>query len=93
MQNAELKTMAEMEQAYLNPKIRTEFRYGYVTLTDGEYVDYDIALSRITTPEELLTWVHHLTEKNWMDAQSLRHFIASVVDHQKFDPSALHLPA
>ncbi|MEM1145199.1 MAG: hypothetical protein AAGI88_21685 [Pseudomonadota bacterium] len=37
--------------------------------------EYNIALSRCDTPEKLLHWVWHLTEKSWMTNEVMRRFI------------------
>lgn len=38
-------------------------------------VEYNIALSRCNTPEKILSWVWHLTEKTWMTNKVMRRFI------------------
>lgn len=42
--------------------------------------EYPIALSRCNTPEKLLHWVWHLTEKTWMTNDVLRRFIELACD-------------
>lgn len=37
---------------------------GYLTLRWGGY-DYDIALDRIKTPQDVMWWLHHLGSKDW----------------------------
>lgn len=51
-----------------------------VAVVDGHIVinveyEYNIALSRCNTPEKLLHWVWHLTEKTWMTTEVMRRFI------------------
>lgn len=51
-----------------------------VFLADGHIVinvsyEYNIELSRCNTPEKLLHWVWHLTEKTWMTNDVMRRFI------------------
>lgn len=46
----------------------------YINLTYGGY-DYDIERDRVKNADELLCWVHDLSEKTWMDRDRLRHFI------------------
>ncbi|CDG99822.1 hypothetical protein [Xenorhabdus bovienii] len=36
---------------------------------------YEIAISDCDTPEKLIPWIFHLTEKSWMSVDLLRHFI------------------
>ncbi len=38
----------------------------HVTINWGGY-EYDIAWNRINSQEDLLSWVHHLAEKSWMN--------------------------
>jgi hypothetical protein len=51
-----------------------------VSVADGHIVinvsyEYNIELSRCNTPEKLLHWVWHLTEKTWMTNDVMRRFI------------------
>lgn len=39
---------------------------------------YDIALDRLETPTQLLGWVHHLADKNWMDLQRMQYFVEQI---------------
>lgn len=43
----------------------------------GEHIDseYDIALSSCKTAEQLVSWVFHLSGKQWVDRDILRRFI------------------
>lgn len=43
--------------------------------------EYRISLSRLRTPADLLGWLVHLSEKNWMTARYMGVFI-SFVAHQ-----------
>ena len=53
---------------------------------DGEDGDdlYDITLEEIPTPLDLLRWVVHLSEKNWMDAERLAVFVLVVVEAKEW---------
>ncbi len=42
---------------------------------------YWIEWSRVDTPEKVLGWVCHLSEKRWVDARTVRHFIRVVCEH------------
>lgn len=37
--------------------------------------EYNVAKTRCDTPEKLLHWVWHLTEKTWMTNEIMRRFI------------------
>ena len=71
------KEMQEVEENIL-------FIDGYCVLRYGGY-DYNIELSRLKTERDLLSWVLHLTEKNWMDSRRLMYFIANVARVQNLD--------
>jgi hypothetical protein len=53
---------------------------------EGEGGDdlYDITLEEIPTPLDLLRWVVHLSEKNWMDAERLGVFVQEVAQAKKW---------
>lgn len=59
---------------------------GWIAIDRGEgwrgYYDFDGA--RITTPLDLLEWVHHLCGKVWMDTQRVEQFIAAVCRARKW---------
>ncbi|MBE8597879.1 hypothetical protein [Xenorhabdus sp. BG5] len=44
---------------------------------------YEIPVSDCNTPEKLLSWVFHLTEKRWMSVDLLRHFIRAASHKSK----------
>lgn len=37
--------------------------------------EYNILKADCDTPEKLLSWVYHLTEKTWMTTEAMRRFI------------------
>lgn len=49
----------------------------------GDHIDgdYEIALSTCKTGEQLVSWIFHLTEKQWMDRGILRRFIKVASHH------------
>lgn len=63
---------------------------------DGDWIvidvayKYDIELSRCNTPEKILAWAYHLTEKTWMNTDLIAKFIEVAAEHIGWDP---HLPA
>lgn len=57
-------------------------------IADDNYViniryEYNIPRSECSTIPELLHWVHHITEKTWMEIPVLRKFIELVKADQK----------
>ena len=54
-----------------------------VYLDDGAVVfseggDYYIELSRCDTPEKLIAWLYHLTEKTWVTSEMIHEFLRIV---------------
>lgn len=45
------------------------------------HYEYNIALDRCDTHAKLLSWVHHLMEKTWMDPGVTRRFIEKACAH------------
>ena len=56
-----------------------------ITLDNGNYF---IAWNRIRTKGQLLNWVLHLCEKEWMDSDKIACFIVTVSRHFGRDPYA-----
>lgn len=44
-------------------------------LSDDEIDQYEIRIQSCDTAEKLISWVFHLTEKQWMTVDLLRYFI------------------
>ncbi len=70
-------------------KPRVKISRGYVSIRTEwhvkHYDSYDFKLGRIDTPQKLLGWVHHLTEKVWFDRLVARELIEKVADRFGFD--------
>jgi len=49
----------------------------------GDHIDaeYEIALNTCKTPEQVVSWIFHLTEKQWVDRGILRRFIKLASHH------------
>ncbi|WP_421789328.1 hypothetical protein [Hyphobacterium sp.] len=61
-----------------------------VRVEDGHLVidvkyEYNIHLSRIDTPEKVVSWVYHLTEKTWMTTEVLREVLKTVSNENGID--------
>lgn len=59
-----------------------------VTMGDGclkincpDNAEYEIEFDRCKTPEAILSWVHHLNEKNWMTTEITTRFIEVAGEH------------
>ena len=50
---------------------------------DGRH--YEIELARISTPEQLISWIVHLAEKNWMNAHRIQSLILATCAHWGWD--------
>jgi len=64
---------AEMDAIFEHDK-----KLGCITINVA--YPYRIELNRITDPESVLRWVHHLTEKTWMTTELVHEFIERVYD-------------
>ena len=47
---------------------------------------YEIEKSRIDTPEKIIRWTVHLSEKTWMTKELLHFFILTVCDAANIEP-------
>jgi hypothetical protein len=54
---------------------------------DGIGESYDIALNRITAPEDMLRWIEQLIGKTWITRGHIREFVRVVADRRGW---ALH---
>lgn len=65
------------------PRIKIKFTKRWLSIypVEKRFGPYQFALDRIDTPLKLLGWVHHLTEKVWMESLDLRELIEAVADH------------
>ncbi|EYD77111.1 hypothetical protein Rumeso_01370 [Rubellimicrobium mesophilum DSM 19309] len=61
--------------------VEVDRELGYVSVFWGGY-SYDIAIERITSPDDLLWWIVHLAEKGWEHTtpERIALLIAIVVD-------------
>ena len=66
------------------PAVKTVITKDTVKLVrDKRKYHYEFQLSRIRTPQAILTWTHQLCGKGWMDTASLKMFIETVANHNK----------
>lgn len=49
---------------------------------DGIGESYDIALNRITAPEDMLRWIEQLISKTWITRGHIREFVRVVSDRR-----------
>ncbi len=48
---------------------------GHITLHDDNGSCYDIAIDRVSSEKDILSWVLHLGEKNWVSKSMIVKFI------------------
>jgi len=53
---------------------------GYIVLDK-----YDISLTRIQTPADLIHWICHLSDKSWVTIPILKRFICLVCEEQNLN--------
>jgi hypothetical protein len=82
----ELLDMAELiasgEWQKTEHEIRSRIEIDKLGVTLYFRYEYFIDWERLETPEHLLQWVTHLTEKSWMDNLRMRFFIEAVCQHK-----------
>ena len=71
-------------------KAHEEKMASQVFIADGHIVinveyEYNIDLQRCNTPEKLLHWIWHLTEKTWMTNDVMRRFIQIACKENKIE--------
>ncbi|HGJ5860615.1 MAG TPA: hypothetical protein ACHBX6_13190 [Arsenophonus nasoniae] len=64
-----------------NAILKIEDDYFVFYLDDDEINTYEISSSACNTPEKLISWVFHLSEKRWMRTDLLNHFIRVASQH------------
>ena len=69
-------------------KSRVVASKNYITLKIG--YNYDIELSRCDTTEKILSWVLHLSRKNWMTGDMIHDFITTACDKHNLDITRLY---
>lgn len=58
---------------------QVQVKDGHIVLNstpENEQADYNIELCRCDSPEKLLGWIRHLTEKTWLTMDMLDRFIS-----------------
>jgi len=85
--NPEILSMKELEKKYVE-YIKEMQRI--CSIKDNAIVfdigfEYEIELSRCDTPQKLLSWVYHLSEKTWMTRDIIHYFIRLAAQHHGID--------
>lgn len=57
----------------------------YCTIIEGHFVlhgkdgfEYDIGINRIKNEADLIAWIVHITEKDWVHSEMVREFVLTV---------------
>jgi hypothetical protein len=67
-------------------RIEEDFVSIYPEMDDSDITRYDIPLSRIKEPIQLVGWVMQLCEKSWIDSQRIEIFCGVVSRHYGWTP-------
>lgn len=72
-------TTEEAVEELQNLPLLAQVSGGCVELFDPEQEEfvYDIDLTRCDTPEKILSWVQHLSDKSWVSPRTLSGFVAN----------------
>ena len=66
----------------LSNKVQIDDTHIVIALPEGRIGEnYEIALSALKTPEQLVSWIFHLSAKSWIDRDVLRKFIKVASKH------------
>ena len=71
---------ADMEET--EREIKVKIRHNAIIFTDAPF--YVIELGRINSPEKVLGWILHLSDKMWVTKETLHDLTKVVSDHFKF---------
>ena len=71
---SEIKPVSDQESISVNGKHITLHKHGSV------YDSYSVELNNCNTPEKILDWVMHLSEKTWMTTLMIRGFIRAACE-------------
>ena len=59
---------------------------GFLVIHVENRFTYDIELTRIKTPLDIVKWIVHLSQKNWCDRRTINYFANVAMHHLGLDP-------
>jgi len=66
----------------LAEKVKIDNTHIIFSLPEGKIGDtYEVSLESIKTPEQLVSWIQHVSAKEWIDRAMLRRFIKLASGH------------
>lgn len=72
----------EKEKA-LSQAVKIEGNHVLLALPEGAIDDwYEISLDSLKSPEQIISWIFHLSAKSWVDRDILRKFIKVITNHR-----------
>lgn len=80
------KQLAEDFEKRMEARMRAYEIRGNILVLDPDDIDYDIDLDSCSTYSQIVSWVMHLSEKDWFDREMLRMFISAACSHHGLDP-------
>lgn len=69
----------------ISGKVTLEDAGRFICIDTGRDV-YEIETSRIDSPEKLIHWLHHLSQKTWFTPHICRDLIVVACDHMGIAP-------
>ena len=84
MDNA--KQLAEDFEKRMEARMRAYEIRGDILVLDPDDADYDIPLASCSTHAQIVSWVMHLSEKDWVDGEMIRMFISAACSHHGLEP-------
>lgn len=67
----------------LSEAVKIEGEHLLIALPEGLVDDwYEISLDSLKSPEQIISWIFHLSAKSWVDRDILRKFIKVITNHR-----------
>ncbi|MET3817291.1 hypothetical protein [Pantoea sp. UYEF8] len=63
------------QRGYISSLVTVKGKHIIIKDPEPQGWDYDVAISDCNTPEKILSWVMHLSEKTWVTKDIIRQFI------------------
>lgn len=66
-------------------KNKVYFEEGHFVIEDPQGFKYEISKDRIKTEGDLIRWTIHISEKNWIDSETIHSFLLCVCNENAWE--------
>ena len=78
--------MDEIDEMQFPERVRREAGWILIAYRDDDFsTTYDIELNRIKTIGDVIEWIYHLTEKEWVNNVVIHDFMSIACSYIKYD--------